>query len=709
MHIDKTGGANQNKDSIDLLQQTNQSQQTSVFGSGYPDKNGDGYIDAFDFDNDENIIKKLEEAGLMGQLWKDAEDRVNSLLNRTNMWIVQNNQTISQIAIMILKQTKPEYTKEDIANLSNQLIQMNSSKLDGSKKGFLVNAQIKLPFYIDISKEKQSENPVFDYVWGTQSKRIQDIVSKYNLIDKNGIKSQMYQDALLLSNEFIRQYGYLDSTTREHLILSPHFEATEKTNQNIKAVREDTWYGETTIRFARVDKNVKKYKTGNCGECSELLIKMCFEKFQNKYDFSELNFGVYRSEYTIDHDREHVAMLMKSEDGDEEYIIDPWISPKNGAIFTRKDWETMVKEVYMVKDTEEVDFYESYSDARDLKREKLFYDNVKILIQEIPQENLDGVSSFTSYVSHELRKGNTFSEKVIDLYKQYASSEYREIFETQKDFYAKRELIKKEVSEDASMYVDNFGREVFDNLIKNKEYPKEIMDLFKRFCKSRYCDYLKTLEVRKHYAEIEKAFPDKDIKELTEYYWEFASAVDNGLWEGKTYSDEIMDLYFKCDYIINNKSSMSNAESRIKKTEEDYSSFEKSFYSNMTPQTLNNFLNSITDNQAALVTLGKYHRKLITDIDKAKSGWGNGKDKKALIMPLVDFITKACWYLPKEDIEEFRQRCLKELDAKFYTDEKEIRIAFGNILREANKYYKKYGYFDHSLWLEKKLAAEEKH
>ena len=119
----------------------------------------------------------------------------------------------------------------------------------------------------------------------------------------------------------------------------------------------------------------------------------------------------------------------------------------------------------------------------------------------------------------------------------------------------------------------------------------------------------------------------------------------------------------------------------------------------MSVETLDEYLNSITDEQATLIVLQNHYENLITNIDNAKYGWGNGKNKKELIMPFIEFISQSCSYLPKEDIDKFKQTCLKELNAKFYTDEKEILNAFNKILTQANSYYKQYGYFDNTLWL----------
>jgi len=61
-------------------------------------------------------------------------------------------------------------------------------------------------------------------------------------------------------------------------------------------------------------------------------------------------------------------------------------------------------------------------------------------------------------------------------------------------------------------------------------------------------------------------------------------------------------------------------------------------------------------------------------LDKSKSGWGNGKKKKALIMPIITALIQKAeeQEISPKVIEDFKNQCLKELDAKFYTDEKVI-------------------------------------
>ncbi len=81
---------------------------------------------------------------------------------------------------------------------------------------------------------------------------------------------------------------------------------------------------------------------------------------------------------------------------------------------------------------------------------------------------------------------------------------------------------------------------------------------------------------------------------------------------------------------------------------------------------------------------------LITTLDKAEYGWGRGKAKKALIKPLVDNIITALkdlhgnYYDEKgyEYCEKIRDDIMKELDAHFYTNEKNIIVFFNMLLEQ---------------------------
>lgn len=75
--------------------------------------------------------------------------------------------------------------------------------------------------------------------------------------------------------------------------------------------------------------------------------------------------------------------------------------------------------------------------------------------------------------------------------------------------------------------------------------------------------------------------------------------------------------------------------------------------------------------------------KIIAEIDNAEWGWGHGKDKKDLIMPLIQYIEEQAIdkKISVNEIQEFKDKCLNELDAIFYTNENRIIDACQNILQ----------------------------
>jgi hypothetical protein len=71
----------------------------------------------------------------------------------------------------------------------------------------------------------------------------------------------------------------------------------------------------------------------------------------------------------------------------------------------------------------------------------------------------------------------------------------------------------------------------------------------------------------------------------------------------------------------------------------------------------------------------KYGFDIISRLDKAAYGFGNGGVKKALMTPIINAITEKAQGvgIQKEVIDKFNQTCQKELNAWFYTDEKIIQ------------------------------------
>lgn len=70
-------------------------------------------------------------------------------------------------------------------------------------------------------------------------------------------------------------------------------------------------------------------------------------------------------------------------------------------------------------------------------------------------------------------------------------------------------------------------------------------------------------------------------------------------------------------------------------------------------------------------------------LDEYKSGWGKGKEKKQLILPIINALAEKAKEVGVDNktITEFKTKCNKELDAIFYTDEKVIQKEVDNLIR----------------------------
>lgn len=99
---------------------------------------------------------------------------------------------------------------------------------------------------------------------------------------------------------------------------------------------------------------------------------------------------------------------------------------------------------------------------------------------------------------------------------------------------------------------------------------------------------------------------------------------------------------------------------------------------------LKNNINKLNNNNILLVfNSDEIISKVIKSIDKYKSGWGNGKDKKALILPIVNKLcakAKSC-NVSQSIIDDVKNKCIKELDATFYTNENVIISALQQLRR----------------------------
>lgn len=174
------------------------------------------------------------------------------------------------------------------------------------------------------------------------------ITNHYNLINvPSQNNSEALNDAILLSNTFINKYGVLASSSREELLLKkhPNLSPSKKTLDASDYILENRKYSSNEIEMANnISELMLKTHFGNCGDCAYVLHKLGFEQFNNKYNILTINYYATAGCNGFS----HVAMLLASKDGKEEYVIDPWLNPKDGGVYKREDWEVMMHEVFDV-------------------------------------------------------------------------------------------------------------------------------------------------------------------------------------------------------------------------------------------------------------------------------------------------------------------------------------------------------------------------
>lgn len=526
----------------------NKGKEASVFM--YDMANILGADDSFVPENLEKYLENMTDSDDIS-LKKEFNEFLQSVLPKkankdklSDKWIVQNNQSLDSISQMILKQTKPDFKYEDVLKMNEQLKSLNKDKLDGSKSGFLVGSEIKLPVSIDTSNEKISENPVYDYVWWTQTKRVKEEVARYNLLD-NQNNSEMINDMKNIIKDFMKEYGVLKSSSMEYLLLSPHFDSSEESENNISYIRENYLDNSRKVEIDNISSLVKKFKTANCGECAELVSKMIFDKYKDKYDFSTVIF----SPEPYDGFKTHVAVLVKAKDSEEEYVVDTWVDPKNGAIFKKDDWEKMLQKVYGVEKSE-VDTDSSTYDLLD--KESEFWQSASVMSKKYADIDFETPGAFCVSVYYGLAKGKTYSSDVMELFKKYGE-EYYSLFNENKGFYEKREIVKEQISKDASEDVQQFGHLLYAGIVvEHKQYSDEIMELFKTYCPDKYEESVKAKEIQSLKDIIVKDFEKDDIDEALISPNYCMDCMYLGLRNGKTYSPELMELFNKYgEYRVN--------------------------------------------------------------------------------------------------------------------------------------------------------------
>ena len=83
-----------------------------------------------------------------------------------------------------------------------------------------------------------------------------------------------------------------------------------------------------------------------------------------------------------------------------------------------------------------------------------------------------------------------------------------------------------------------------------------------------------------------------------------------------------------------------------------------------------------------VVLLLQIYPNFINHLDSLKSGWGNGKEKKKLISPIINALVEKAKEksIPNEIINNFSEKCMKELNAIIYTDETVINNEVNKML-----------------------------
>jgi len=390
-------------------------------------------------------------------------------------------------------------------------------------------------------------------------KRVRDLSNKYEL--KTGGNSQLYKDAQKVINSFKQEYGNLNSSSMQYFY-EPYYKTYEKDDEIIGKMREQYFKYELSAKAQYEEESalVKKYQLANCGECADLVTKICYEQFKDKYNVAQIIFNSVPS----NQDNQHFAVLMSAKDGNEEFVVDLWINPQKGCIFRKDDWNAMCKELYSVKDS---NVETSDHDFINLKHEQFFWDNMPMINSIFPDNEIKTIEDFFNLLKVKINKNENLPEQIVELYYMYC--------ERYTDYGEER---------------DNFRTQKFD-YVKNK-----YNSFYQEFSKQKYPEKLETLK---------------------------------------------------------------------------------------------NYLDNIKINSSVIDILLKEADTLINDIDNECYGWGNGKNKKELMSPLIDYVINIAklGYCKSDDINNFQKICNEELDATFYTDEKNIISAFKTMLEKIKDQY----------------------
>ena len=133
----------------------------------------------------------------------------------------------------------------------------------------------------------------------------------------------------------------------------------------------------------------------------------------------------------------------------------------------------------------------------------------------------------------------------MKLFRKYGEG-YDSLYNENKGFYDKREVVKEQISPDAARDVQQFGQMVYAGIvIEHKQYSDEIRELFKTYCSNEYQRSVKAKEIQSLKDFIVKEFKKDDVEEALIWPEYFLDCIYVGLRYGKTYSPELMQIFNK--------------------------------------------------------------------------------------------------------------------------------------------------------------------
>ena len=240
------------------------------------------------------------------------------------------------------------FVHKDIKNMDNTLL-------------FFAEQEYLLP---------QSDNDIL-VILKNEKDKLTKLTNKYNLVNVRNTQSEILKDAQLISNEFIKTYGELKSLSREEMMLinHPNLQPRNSTRKIYNQMCRETKYDDSiNQQIKNKSQLVKKYKSANCGECTMILNKMTYDKFKDKYNIYTINYYATVGNRGV----AHLALLLSSKDGTEEYVIDPWIDSHNGGVFKKRDWENIIAKAYQINQNAIINIFTSDSIFKSLKEEEKY-------------------------------------------------------------------------------------------------------------------------------------------------------------------------------------------------------------------------------------------------------------------------------------------------------------------------------------------------